>query len=84
MSCGVRRRHGSDLVWLWLWPAATAPIWPLAWEPPYAVGADQEMAKRQNKIKYSKLMEFLQWHKGISSVSPVLGCRFEPQPGTVG
>jgi len=28
---------------------ATAPIGPLAWEPPYAEGAAQEMAKRQNK-----------------------------------
>ena len=36
-----------------LWPscrlAATAPISPLAWEPPYAAGAAQEMAKRQKK-----------------------------------
>jgi len=41
MSCGVGRRHGSDLVLLWLWhrPAAVVPIRPLAWEPPYAAGA---------------------------------------------
>ena len=28
MSCGVRPRHGLDLVLLWLWfrPAAAAPI----------------------------------------------------------
>ena len=40
MSCGVVRRLGLDLVLLWLWcrPAAIAPIWPLAWEPPYAAG----------------------------------------------
>mgnify|MGYP007088182029 CR=1 FL=1 len=25
--------------WLWCRPAATAPIEPLAWEPPYAAGA---------------------------------------------
>ena len=38
MSCGVGRRHGSALALLWLWcrQAATAPISPLAWEPPYA------------------------------------------------
>ena len=30
---------------------ATAPIRPLAWEPPYAVGAAQEMAKRQQQQK---------------------------------
>ena len=28
---------------------ATAPVRPLAWEPPYAVGAAQEMAKRKKK-----------------------------------
>ena len=34
MSCGVRRRHGSDpaLLWLWYRLVATAPIRPLAWE----------------------------------------------------
>ena len=39
MSGGVGRRHGLDPAWLWLWrrPAATAPIRPLTWEPPYAV-----------------------------------------------
>ena len=38
----------KDLVLLWLWCrlAATAPIRPLAWEPPYAVGAAQEIAKK--------------------------------------
>ena len=53
MSHGAGRRHGSDLVLLWLWgrPAATAPIRPLAWEPPYAKGVAQEMAKRQEKKK---------------------------------
>ena len=39
MGCGVGCRHGSDLVVLWLWPAAMAPIRPLAWEPPYVTGA---------------------------------------------
>ena len=51
MSCGVGRRRGSDLAWLWLWcrQVATALIRPLAWELPYAVGAAQEMIKRQKK-----------------------------------
>ena len=35
VSCGVGRRSSSDMVWLWLWPAAaTAPIRALGWEPP--------------------------------------------------
>ena len=51
MSCGVGRRRGLDpaLLWLWRGPVATAPIRPLAWEPPYASGAAQEIAKRQKK-----------------------------------
>ena len=51
MSCGVGCRRGSDPALLWLWRrlAATAPIRPLAWEPPYAAGAAQEIAKRQKK-----------------------------------
>jgi len=32
------------LLWLWRRLAATAPIQPLAWEPPYAAGAAQEIA----------------------------------------
>ena len=50
---GVGRRHGSDPALLCLWRrlAAAALIRPVAWEPPHAVGAAQEMAKRQKKIK---------------------------------
>ena len=41
MSCGVACRRGWDpvLQWLWLRPAAVAPIQPLAWELPYATGS---------------------------------------------
>ena len=48
LSCGVGCRHGSDptLLWLWCRPVATAPIQPLAWEPPYAVGAAQRNSKK--------------------------------------
>ena len=51
MSCGVGRRCGSDpeLLWIWHRPEATAPIGPLAWEPPYAAGVALEKAKRQKK-----------------------------------
>ena len=43
MSGGVGRRHGLDLVWLWLWCrlAAAALIRLPAWEPPCAPGAVQ-------------------------------------------
>ena len=48
MSCGAGHRYALDPVLLWLWcgPADTAPIWPLAWEPPYAMGV---VLKRQKK-----------------------------------
>ena len=51
MSCGVGCRRASDpsLLWLWRRPVARAPTRPLAWEPPCATGAAQEMAKRQKK-----------------------------------
>ena len=56
MSCGVGPRFGSDPMLLWLWrrPASIALIRPLAWEPPYAVGAAQEMAKRQTTTTTTK------------------------------
>ena len=56
MSCGVDSSRGLDpeLLWLWCRLAAAAPIGPLAWEPPYAAGATQEMAKRQKKQNKTK------------------------------
>ena len=55
MSCGVGRRQGSDLAFLWPWcrPAATGAIWPLAWEPPYAAGvALEKRPKKKKKIEW--------------------------------
>ena len=68
-SCGVVCRLGSDPALLWLWRrlAATVPIRPLAWEPPYATGAAQEMAKRQNNNNNNNEEEFLSWHSGNES-----------------
>ena len=37
------------MLWLWQKPAATAPIRPLAWEPPYAAGAALKKAKKTKK-----------------------------------
>ena len=61
MSCGVDHRCSLDLVLLWLWcrPAATAPIRPLAWEPPYAMGAALKRQKDQKEKKINS-MENLQ------------------------
>ena len=51
MSCGVGQRRGWDLTLLWLWrrPVPTAPIRPLAWEPPYAAGAALKRTKDKQK-----------------------------------
>jgi len=59
VNCGVGHTCGSDLALLWLWCrlAATAPIRPLAWEPPYAVGAAlkrQKTKKKQEKLLLSE------------------------------
>ena len=53
MSCGVGRRHGSDLALLWLWhrPVAIAQIRPLAWEPPYATGVALKSKNKKQKQK---------------------------------
>ena len=55
MSCGVGRRCSLALALLWRWhrPAAVAPIQPLSWEPPYAMGAALKKTKRQ-KVKKKK------------------------------
>ena len=74
VSCGVSCRRGSVPASLWLWrrPAATAPIRPLAWEPPYAAGAAQEMAKktknRNNKNKTIHYLHYFPWHIVTNSV----------------
>ena len=51
MSCCVGHRHGSDptLLWLWYRPAAVAPIRPLSWEPPHAMGAALKKATTTKK-----------------------------------
>ena len=53
VSRGVGHRRGSvpALLWLWCRPAATTPIGPLAWEPPYASGAALKSKKEKEKKK---------------------------------
>ena len=55
MSCGVGHRCGSVPMLLWLWwrPAATAPIRPLAQEPPNA-GLEKTKKKRKEKKEKGK------------------------------
>ena len=59
VSCDASCRRGWDPTLLWLWhrPGATAPIRPLAWEPPYAVEAALEKAKRPKKKVIRNRME---------------------------
>ena len=56
MSCGVGHRLNLDpmLLWLWCRPAATAPIRPLAWGPPYAM--DVALRKKKKKDFQSQHM----------------------------
>ena len=51
VNCRVGHRWGSDLALLWLWYrlAAAAPIGPLAWALPYAVGTALKCKKKKKK-----------------------------------
>ena len=64
MSCGVGHRCSSDPVLLWLWYkwAAVAPIPPLAWEPPYALG----VALKRQKKKKKKKKEYIERKKKMN------------------
>ena len=55
-SCGIGRRCGSDLALLWLWQrsATVALIRPLAWEPPYAMGAALKRKKEEEEEEEKK------------------------------
>ena len=49
--CRLQTRLGSRVLWLWRRPEATAPIQPLAWEPPHAAGTAQELPKKTKNKK---------------------------------
>ena len=59
MSCGTGGRRSSDPALLWLWRrlAATALIPPLAWEPPYVMGAALKRQKKKKKKNQTKTKE---------------------------
>ena len=52
-------RRGLDLALLWQWhrPAFAPPIRPLAWEPPYALGA--ALLKKKKKLNTLGIRESL-------------------------
>ena len=54
MSYGVGHWCGLDVVLLWLWLTAEAPVHPLAWEFPYAEGMAQKSKKKKKKKKKRK------------------------------
>ena len=68
------QRCGLDpaLPWLWCRSAATAPIGPLAWEPPHAASAALKNKTKQNKkqnththTKKKKTQNVVHIHDGI-------------------
>ena len=69
MSCGESCSCSSDLELLWLWcrPVATALILPLAWEPPYTVGAALKKKKKKKKKIEKKNWKKQNQTKKISS-----------------
>ena len=46
-----RSRCGSHPAWLCCRAAAAAPIWPLAWELPYATGAAFKKRRRRRRME---------------------------------
>ena len=76
MNCGVGCRCSLDLALLWLWcrVAATAPIRPLAWEPPHALGAAlkrQKTKKKKKEKEKEKEIPFLSVPKDSKYLDPL-------------
>ena len=65
MSCGVGRRRGLDPGWLWRRPAAAAPMQPLVWERPHALGVALKRPKK--KKKDSQISGMSSWVDGDAS-----------------
>ena len=59
MSCGIGCRSSLDLALLWLWcrQTVTAPIPPVAWEIPYAMGAALKKKERKEERKKFKSLQ---------------------------
>ena len=61
VSCGIGHRCSLDptLLWLGCRPAAAAPTWPLAWEPPYATYIALKIQKKKKKKKIPSFTWFM-------------------------
>ena len=57
MSRGVGHRGGSDpeLLWLLCRPTAVAPIQPLAWKYPYALGVVLRRQKTKQQQQHTRI-----------------------------
>ena len=69
MSCGGGHRYGSGLMlpWLWCRLSAVAPIWSLAWEPPYAAGAVLKGKKNKKERKKKENVSFRAYIKRLEN-----------------
>ena len=72
MSCGVGHRLSLDLVWLWCRLAATAPIRPLAWEPPHDAGAALKNKSQEKKRKKTKCHILIMFYRKCVSLGTFL------------
>ena len=81
LRCCVGCRHSSDptLLWLWCRLADAAPIQPLTWELPHAVGAALKKKKKKLKLKKNFFKEvprvpiMAQWLENLTRNHEVAG-----------
>ena len=52
-----------QLLWLWGRLVATAPIQPLAWEPPYTAGEALKKKKKRKKRKNNSIVFQRYWQR---------------------
>ena len=83
LSCDVGCSHGLDLALLWLWCMlqATAPIRPLAWEPPHAAGASLKKEKRGRVYIYVRCL-YVQTTDTHEFLTSTIICKWQSAPGT--
>ena len=63
LECRLQTQLGSGIAGAVVEAAAGAPVRPLVWEPPYAVGAALKDKRQQNKVvALSRLNVSYLWH----------------------